>query len=160
MGAVAPSVLVGALGPRMLTASGALADGTIMWMAGPRGIGEHIVPTLSAAAASAGRPAPRVVVGLPVAVCEDEETGRAAAESTFARYNTLQNYRQQLDREGAASVAETAVCGSEETILARLESLRDAGATELWAVPYPVGAEGAGSVARTTEFLASLAPEL
>ncbi|MGQ0844268.1 MAG: TIGR03564 family F420-dependent LLM class oxidoreductase [Sporichthyaceae bacterium] len=157
VGAVRPSVVVGALGPRMLAAAAELADGTITWMAGPRGIADHIAPTLGAAAAKAGRPAPRVIVGLPVALDDDEAAARATAEKTFARYNTLQNYRRQMEREGAASVGYVVACGSEKAITARFDSLRDAGATEIWAVPYPVGADAAASTERTQAFLASLA---
>lgn len=154
------SVVVAALGPKMLAVAGELSDGTVTWMAGARGIGEHIAPALSKAAAAAGRPAPRIVVGLPIAVCEDVAAGRETVMTTFGRYNTLANYRAQLDREGSADVAEQAIYGSEEVVLGRLRGLRDAGASELWAVPFPVGPDPAASVARTTAFLASLTPEI
>lgn len=154
------SVLVAALGPKMLEVAGELSDGTVTWMAGARGIGEHVAPALSKAAAAAGRPAPRIVVGLPVAVCEDTAAGRETVMTTFARYNTLDNYRAQLDREGSADVADQAIYGTEEVVLARFRELRDAGATELWAVPFPVGSDPAASVARTTSFLASIAPAI
>src|SRR4051812_36404031 len=65
-------VLVSALGPRLLRVAGALAEGTVLWMAPPRAIEAHIVPKVRAAAAAAGRPAPRIVAGLPVAVHDDE----------------------------------------------------------------------------------------
>jgi F420-dependent oxidoreductase-like protein len=153
------SVIVGALGPQMLRAAGELADGTVTWLAGPRGLAEHIVPTVSAAAAQAGRPAPRVVAGLPVAVCDSVADGRSVVEDTFARYNGLDNYRRQFEREKVDSVGDLAVFGPEEEVRSRLAELRDAGATELWAVPYPVGADREGSIGRTTALLASLAPE-
>src|SRR5437879_9851099 len=41
-GALAPSVLVGALGPAMLRVAGELADGTVTVWTGPRTLGEHI----------------------------------------------------------------------------------------------------------------------
>jgi 5,10-methylenetetrahydromethanopterin reductase len=63
-------------------------------------------------------------------------------------------------REGVESAADLAIYGPEDVVLARLHALRDAGATELWAVPFPVGADGPASVARTTAYLASLAPQL
>ncbi len=160
VGATPPSIIVGALGPRMLAAAGEYADGTVTWLAGPRGLAEHIVPHLSKAAADAGRPAPRVVAGLPIAVCDSVEEGRAAVEETFARYNGLVNYRQQFDREGVDGVGDLAVYGPESVVRARLSALRDAGATELWAVPYAVGPDQAASLARTNALLVDLAPEL
>jgi F420-dependent oxidoreductase-like protein len=159
VGATPPSIIVGALGPKMLAAAGEIADGTVTWMAGPRGLSEHIVPLLAKAAADAGRPAPRVVVGVPVAVCDSVEDGRAAVEETFARYNTLQNYRQQFEREGAQSVADLAVFGPADVVRSRFAAIRDAGATELWAVPFPVGADREASLARTSALLTELAPD-
>jgi hypothetical protein len=86
--------------------------------------------------------------------------GRAAVEETFARYNTLVNYRQQFEREKVHSVGDLAVFGPEDEVRDRLAALRDAGATELWAVPYAVGPDRKGSLARTNALLAALAPEI
>src|ERR1035438_2163225 len=44
------AVLVGALSPLMVQAAGELADGVVTWLAGPRTLGEHIVPQLHRAA--------------------------------------------------------------------------------------------------------------
>jgi alkanesulfonate monooxygenase SsuD/methylene tetrahydromethanopterin reductase-like flavin-dependent oxidoreductase (luciferase family) len=76
-------LLVAALGPRLLRVAGALADGTVLWMANARAIQEHVGPHLRAAAAAAGRPAPRIVAGLPVAVVDDEAEGRRVAAEQF-----------------------------------------------------------------------------
>ena len=62
-------VLVAALGPVMLQLAGELADGTVLWMADERAIGDHIAPKITKAAADAGRPAPRIVAGIPVCLC-------------------------------------------------------------------------------------------
>ena len=67
LGAETPMpVLVSALGPVMLQIAGELADGTVLWMADERAIGEHIAPRITKAADNAGRPAPRIVAGIPV----------------------------------------------------------------------------------------------
>ena len=58
-------VLLGALAPRMLRVAGEVADGTVTWMANREALESHVVPRITAAAAAAGRPAPRVVVGSP-----------------------------------------------------------------------------------------------
>src|SRR5919106_4546823 len=49
-------LLVAALGPVMLQIAGELADGTVLWMADERAIGEHIAPRINKAADNAGRP--------------------------------------------------------------------------------------------------------
>jgi F420-dependent oxidoreductase-like protein len=152
-------VVVGALGPAMLKVAGELADGTVTWLAGPRGVAEHIVPTLAKAAAGAGRPTPRVIVGLPVAMSENMNAAREALATAFARYPTLANYQNQMAREGAESVADVCLCGPRERVLGQLRKLRDAGATELWAVPIDVPGDREATAAHTTDFLASLAPE-
>ena len=74
----APPVLVAALGDTMLKLAGRVADGTVTWMTGTATIGGHIAPTITAAAEAAGRPAPRVVVSLPIAVTNDQRRGQGA----------------------------------------------------------------------------------
>lgn len=96
------SVLLGALGPRLLRVAGEIADGTILWMTNARAIETHVVPRIRAAAESAGRPDPRVVAGLPVAVHDDVDEARAAAAEQFVRYANLPNYKQSLARGGIA----------------------------------------------------------
>ena len=154
-GARPPAVLVAALGTQMLNVTGRLADGTALWMVGPRTIESHIVPTLFAAAEQAGRPAPRVLVGLPVSVTADPEGARAAAATAFALYNNLPSYRAMLDREGAAGPADVAIVGDEETVAAQLRHLGDIGATE-FSLPLFGSSE---ERARTFALLAELAKD-
>ncbi len=61
-------VLLAALAPAMLRVAGELAAGTVLWMADERAISTHVVPRITRAAEAAGRPAPRVVAGVPVTV--------------------------------------------------------------------------------------------
>jgi len=130
-GADAPPVIVAALGTQMLNLTGRLADGTALWMVGPRTIADHIVPTITKAAATAGRPAPRVIVGLPVSVTADPEAAREKAGSAFGFYDNLPSYRAMLDLEGAAGPADVAIVGDEELVAAELRRLGDIGATDL-----------------------------
>jgi 5,10-methylenetetrahydromethanopterin reductase len=153
-GAAVVSVLVGALSPRMVHVAGELADGVITWLAGPRTLSALVVPTLTAAAA--GRPAPRVVAALPVAVTDDPDAARAVAEEAFGRYNGMENYRRLFEREGVASVGDLAVVGSEADVEKQLRSYADIGVTDLWPAVYPVGADHAASVGRTRELLSRL----
>ncbi len=146
-------VLVGALAPHLLRVAGEMADGTITWMANARAVGEHVVPRLRAAA---GGRSPRVVVGLPVAVHDDADEARAEAAAQFAMYGNLPNYRRILDIGGAAGPADAVIVGDEESVAGQVRALFDAGATDLWAAPFPVG-DRQVSRARTRALLASLA---
>ena len=74
----ADAVLLAALAPVMLKIAGEMTDGTILWMADDRNIGDHIVPSITKAAADAGRPAPRIVAGVPVTLCRNDEVDGVA----------------------------------------------------------------------------------
>jgi alkanesulfonate monooxygenase SsuD/methylene tetrahydromethanopterin reductase-like flavin-dependent oxidoreductase (luciferase family) len=150
-------LLLAALGPRLLRVAGELADGTILWMANTQAVDSHVVPRITRAAERAGRAAPRVVAGLPVAVHSDAGEARAAAAEQFSIYGTLPNYQRIFARGGIASPAEAAVVGDEEAVARQVEELFAAGATDLWAAPFPVGSDRAASRARTRALLADLA---
>ncbi|HET9077659.1 MAG TPA: LLM class F420-dependent oxidoreductase [Acidimicrobiales bacterium] len=155
-GATPPPVLVAALGTQMLRLAGRLADGTALWMVGPKTIADHIVPTITRAAEQAGRPRPQVVVGLPVSVTADPDAARDRAAQAFGFYNNLPSYRAMLDREGAAGPADVAVVGDEETVAAQLRQLGGIGAT---ALSLPVFGSR-DDRARTVALLGELAKEL
>lgn len=146
-------VIVAALGPQMLKVAGRLADGTATWMGGPAYLRETAIPAIRAAAAEAGRPAPRVVSGFPVAVTGDAAAARASAAKVFAVYGTLPSYRAVLDVEGAAGPADVAIVGSENDVAEQLRALAAAGVTDFNASPFPVEGDPA-AVGRTIEFLA------
>ena len=150
-GALPCPILLAALAPRMLALTGREADGTITWMTGPKTIREHTVPRIREAAAQAGRPAPRVVVGLPIAVTADVAGARAAAAQAFLVYGALPSYRAMLDREGVEGPADVAIVGDESAAGEQLERLADAGATDFLAAPFPV--QGDAKVAERTRAL-------
>jgi len=150
-------LVVAALAPRSLAAAGELADGTVTWMANARAVGELIAPRIREAAAAAGRPDPRVVVGLPVAVTDDVDAGRDAAARAFAIYGTLPNYQRVLAAGGASSPADVALVGDEDAVAGAVRAVFEAGATELWAAPFPVGDDRRASRARTRALLRDLA---
>lgn len=149
-------VLVGALSPAMVRVAGACAHGVVTWLAGPALLEARIVPDVGKAAADAGRPAPRVIAAVPVAVTGDREAGREAANTVLARYGGLANYQRVLARQEAGTPADLAVFGDEAAIRRGLQRLADAGATEVWPMPFPVG-EAAPSLARTRRVLDELA---
>ena len=125
-----PPVLVAALGDTMLKLTGRVADGTITWMTGTSTIGGHIAPTITAAAEAAGRPAPRIVVSLPIAVTADHDAAKERMNEAFAIYPNLPAYKAMLDKEGAAVAADIGFIGDEEAVAASIARLADAGATD------------------------------
>jgi F420-dependent oxidoreductase-like protein len=133
-GATAPTVLLAALQPRMLSLAGAIADGTITWCTGPITLERQVVPLVRAAAAEAGRAEPRVVVALPTIVTDDEAHGRAAAGEQLAGYGDLPVYRAVLDGEGADGPADVSVVGTEAEVTAHLDRLHAVGATDFVAI--------------------------
>jgi F420-dependent oxidoreductase-like protein len=149
-------VLLAALGPRLLRVAGELADGVVLWMATAAAIENHVAPRLRAAAAGAGRPEPRIVAGLPIAVHDDIGEAREATAETAVRYESLPNYRQILERGGAERATDAAVLGDEREVTRRLQQMVDAGATDIQAFIVPVGDERRASIRRTRDLLASL----
>ena len=158
--AVPPShpvpVLLSALGPRLLRVAGEHADGTVLWMAPARAIETHVAPKLHAAAAAAGRPAPRIVAGLPVAVHDDIAEARAAASASSSMYAQMENYTRILEIGGAGTPADAAIVGNESSVTSQLQSLLDAGATDIWAAVFPVGDDRRASTRRSKDLLRDL----
>ena len=155
-------VLLAALGPNMLKLCGERTDGTILWMADERAIATHVVPTMNAAAESAGRPAPRVVAGIPVCLCGDDEIETAVARTNrvLAEAETSPNYQRLLDRGDAKQVGDLLAAGSESTIEKRFQAFTDAGVTDLSFRVVAIGEtrdDKLASMERTRAYLASLA---
>ncbi len=145
-------LLVAALGPVMLGVAGRLAQGTITWMTGPKTLASHVVPTLREAASKAERPEPRVVAGMPIAITDNVEKGRARTAELLAMYGMLPSYRAMLDREGVAGPADLALIGSEAQAAAAIDELAASGVSDLAAAIVPVDDE---TMERTLAFLAS-----
>ncbi len=157
-GASAPPVLIGGLGPRMRRIAGAVADGTITWMTGPRTLAEVLVPEVTKAAHDAGRTRPaRIVCGLPVVVTNDPDGARAAASKAFAIYGQLPSYRAMLDLEKATGPGDVAIAGDERAVERALENLVAAGVTDFNAAIFPFGADRTAAAQRTFDLLSELA---
>ena len=145
-------VLLAALGPQMLRIAGERTDGTVLWMTGPATVRDYVVPSITAAAAAAGRPGPRVVCTLPVCVTDDVDGARARAEKVLAIYGQLPSYRAMLDREGAAGPGEVTIAGDEDAVTAQITALAEAGVTDFIGLEYARGEDQQ----RTHELLKSL----
>jgi F420-dependent oxidoreductase-like protein len=149
-------VLVSAMGPRLLKLAGATADGTITYLAAPKLLESRIVPQISEAAAAAGRPAPRIVAGLPVAVHDDVSEARESGTRYSAMFGELPIYKRVMNEAGYEGFGDIAIVGKEEAVASQIRSVIDAGATDVWAGIFPVGDNPAASLRRTTDLLASL----
>jgi F420-dependent oxidoreductase-like protein len=158
-------VLLAALAPVMLRVAGEHASGTILWMADERAVAEHVVPRITKAAAGAGRPAPRVIAGVPVALCRKDEVdaARAWANRVLGHAEFCPNYQQLLDRGDATDVGDILAAGDESAVVDRLRAFRDAGVTDLAVRAVALGPDREARIEsrkRTLAFLASLCPEL
>ncbi len=149
-----PPVLVAALGPHMLRLCGRLADGTITWMGGIKYLRDVAIPTMTAAARSAGRPAPRFVAMVPVVHAASDRGGREAINAAFRPYGQIPSYKAALERGGAATPADVAIVGSAADIEAGVQAFADIGVTDLVAA---VPATSADVQNATMEILSELA---
>jgi len=145
-------VLLAALGPMMLRLAGAQTDGTITWLTGLNTLEKHVVPAINKAAQDAGRPAPRIVAGLPMLLTNDPDTARQKLAGYLKFYEALPSYRAMLDREGAAGPADVAIVGGENVLDDAIARLKDIGITDLRASITSVGGD---SEQRTVDYLAS-----
>jgi F420-dependent oxidoreductase-like protein len=163
---VAPTpVMLAALGPAMLRLAGERTDGTILWMADERAIETHVAPTITRAAESAGRAAPRIVAGIPICLCSDAEIEVAVnrANRILAEAETSPNYQRLLDHGDARQVGDIMAAGSEATVEKRVRAFVDAGATDISVRIVAIGdgrEERLASMQRTRELVASLARSL
>ncbi len=163
---VAPTlVLLAALGPAMLRLAGERTDGTILWLADERAIATHVAPRITRAAEAAGRPAPRIVAGIPVCLCRDQEVDAAVARTNrlLAEAEVSPNYQRLLDHGDARDVGDILAAGGEAAIEKRLRAFADAGATDVSVRVVPLGDDRdarLASLRRTRDLLGALAESL
>jgi F420-dependent oxidoreductase-like protein len=155
------SVMIAALGPMMLRLAGGRTDGTILWLADERAIGSHVAPTINGAAEAAGRRPPRIVAGVPICLCGDDEIDVAIdrANRVLSESEISPNYQKLLDHGEARTVGDILAAGSEASIEKRLRSFADAGATDVSLRVVPIGATREDKLAssrRTRDYIASI----
>jgi alkanesulfonate monooxygenase SsuD/methylene tetrahydromethanopterin reductase-like flavin-dependent oxidoreductase (luciferase family) len=158
-------ILLAALAPVMLRIAGEHASGTILWMADERAIGEYVVPRITKVAAEAGRPSPRIVAGVPVALCAagEVDAAREWANVALGHAEYSPNYQRLLEHGDATDVGDVLAAGDESAVVERLRSFRDAGVTDLGVRVLPLGKDRTERIAsreRVLELVASLTPEL
>lgn len=157
-------VMLAALGPVMLRIAGERADGTVLWLADERAVADHVAPRINKAAEEAGRPAPRIVAGIPVCLCKPSEVdaARERANRILGEAEVSPNYQRLLDTGDANNVGDLAAAGDENAIRARFRSFADAGVTDLSIRLLPIGDnrdELVASKRRTREVVAAIAAE-
>ena len=105
---------------------------------------------------------PRIVAGIPVCLCRDDEID-AAVERTnriLSEAEVSPNYQRLLDLGDAQAVGDLLAAGSEAAVEKRLRGFLDAGVTDLSVRIVPLGSgrdELLASRERTKDFLAALA---
>ena len=133
-----PTVMLAAMGPRMLQLAGERTAGSILWLSGPKAIAEQIKPALDQAAADAGRPTPRIVASVPVCVTSKPDDVKGMVAALLEGYNDLPSYRGVMDTEGAGGPADVSLIGSEDEVRAGLAAFAEAGATDFSALEFIV----------------------
>ena len=151
-----PTVMLAAMGPRMLKLAGSQTAGSILWLSGPTAIAEQIKPALDAAAADAGRPAPRIVASVPLCVTKDADGVKGFVGAALAGYNDLPSYRGVMDTEGAGGPADVSLIGTEDEVLAGMRAFAAAGATDFAPVELALDPDDA---AATRELLKGVAAD-
>ncbi len=158
-------ILLAALAPLMLKIAGEKADGTILWLADDKTIEGHIAPKINAAAEGAGRPKPRIVAGIPVVLCREDEIDAAKqwANVALGHAEYSPNYQRLLEHGEIKDIGDMLIAGDEAAILKGLARYRDAGATDAAIRVLPFGAnrdERIASRERTVDCLSSLRADL
>ena len=117
----------------MLQLAGPRAAGTSLWLADERTIASHVVPRITAAASSAGRPAPRIMAGVPVCVCRPGEVDAAIERTnrTLSEVVASPNYVRLMEHGDAETIGDVLICGDETAMEARMRSFAEAGVTDL-----------------------------
>ena len=80
-----------------------------------------------------------------------------ASRASAAASGQLPNYQRILAHGGIAGPGEAVIVGDEDSVAAQVRALFEAGATDFWAAPFPVGDDPAASRGRTRALLADLA---
>ena len=154
-------ILVAALAPVMLRIAGEHTSGTILWMADERAIGDHIAPRDHQGGGGSGPAAPRIVAGIPVVLCADDEVdaARAKANVVLGHAEYSPNYERLLEQGDATDVGDLLAAGDESAVMARLQSFLDAGATDVSVRVLPMGPDREARIEsrhRTEAFLSTL----
>jgi alkanesulfonate monooxygenase SsuD/methylene tetrahydromethanopterin reductase-like flavin-dependent oxidoreductase (luciferase family) len=158
--------MIAALSPGAFRLAGEVSDGAVSWLCPPAYLERTALPAMRVGAERAGRPAPLLVAGIPVAVCDDVDAARASVRAQFGRYVQAPFYQQMLVTAGLPEAAEggwsdrmidaVAVIGDEDAVASQLEALGVAGIDEVAVTPVLLEPDTRASMQRTLTLLARL----
>lgn len=148
------SILVGAIGPMMLEATGSVSDGVIATWSDEGAIARMVAPMVRDAAARAGRTEPTIAGVIATAIVPKARAAAArdAAQAEFGFYEQNLPYKRVVDASDAERIGDIPVIGDEEEVARRLAGFREAGMTDFLAAPYSVeGANWASTAERLSK---------
>ncbi|GAB3206654.1 5,10-methylenetetrahydromethanopterin reductase [Marinactinospora endophytica] len=135
---------IGVLRPRMAELAGEIADVAITWLTPASYLRDTLMPALRAGAAKAGRPVPRVVAIVPLALSGEGRDGLTLALTSNMGHISLPHYVDMLRRSGIPIDPEDPLSGARAlikggaflfgdpaTVAEGLDGFRAAGADEI-----------------------------
>jgi F420-dependent oxidoreductase-like protein len=150
-------VMASALQPGAFELCGELTDGALSWVCPPEYLVEQALPAVARGAAAAGRDVPPLIMHVPVAVCDDPEEVREAAQRQVGIYARFQFYGDMFAAAGYPDAAEglsmdlvnsLVAHGSEQQVADRLLELLDMGMGEVMAMPLVTSGDQQGAFDR------------
>lgn len=91
---------LGVLRPRMAALAGEIADAALTWLTPPDYLAESLVPVLEKSAAEHGRPRPRVVAAVHVALARPDRDPVDLVARTHSGHLSAPHYQAMLARAG------------------------------------------------------------
>ncbi|MFI1254194.1 LLM class flavin-dependent oxidoreductase [Streptomyces netropsis] len=135
---------LGVLRPRMAHLAGEIADVAITWLTPAPYLRDVVMPALKAGAESAGRPTPRVVAMVPLALAAQDRNPVELAAASNTAHTMLPHYADMLRRSGIETSTEDPrgnaealvaggayLYGEAAELAARLKEYADAGVDEI-----------------------------
>jgi F420-dependent oxidoreductase-like protein len=126
-------LLVSALGPGAFRLAAEIADGAVPFLCPISYLLDTALPTMSTAAAAAGRPRPKLVAHVSLALSEDRAAVFQAVRRTLGFFGTLPSYRRMFQAAGFSEeeirpaadrlIEQLVISGSESRIKDRLLEL-------------------------------------
>ncbi|MFF7994250.1 LLM class flavin-dependent oxidoreductase [Kitasatospora xanthocidica] len=135
---------LGVLRPRMARLAGEIADVAITWLTPAQYVRDTVVPALREGAAAAGRPVPRVVATVPLALAAEGRNPAELAAISNTAHTMLPHYADMLRRSGIETSTEDPAAnaqalldggaflyGDRADLVDRLREYADAGVDEI-----------------------------
>jgi alkanesulfonate monooxygenase SsuD/methylene tetrahydromethanopterin reductase-like flavin-dependent oxidoreductase (luciferase family) len=159
-------VMAAGLRRRAFAMCGEVADGAITWICPVAYVRDVARPALSEGATHAGRPAPPLIMQVPVCISDDLAAARAALRERFAMYLRVPYYLAMFEAAGFpearqgewsdAMLDAVAVYGPESRVAEALRARFETGASELLVSAVGAAPNPAQGVERAWRLIADL----